>query len=173
MATTTPPAAMIPAPQNPANGPEKIERKRIPMSVPQRKLQTPEIPGYRLYWFLDRNVLQAQRAGYEFVDEQEVDLNQTNVGSSKDLTGNNDLGSRVKILNGVSAGNSPEYLNLMKIKYEWFQEDQKALAQVNGNVLSSIFRDEKIMTGDGDPTQQEDKANRYVKQAVLSRPRRK
>ena len=42
--------AMTHNPAN-ANGQASMDRKRIPMNVPIQKLEVPEIPGYRLYWF--------------------------------------------------------------------------------------------------------------------------
>ncbi len=59
-----------PAPQNPANVPAHIQAisegrmKRVPVSSAKRKLETPPIAGFSLYWFLERNVPQALQGGY-------------------------------------------------------------------------------------------------------------
>ena len=156
---------------NPANAPAKTERKRIPMSVPQRKLETTEIPGYHLYWFRDENVPRAVQAGYEFVQDNEIQLNQLGVGSSKDISGNSDMGSRVRVISGTSADGSAEHLTLMKIRQEWWDEDRKAIEERNASVMSAIFRDEQILGSE--KVSPEEQGARYVKTALLQRPVRK
>lgn len=148
----------------------KAERKRIPMSVPQRKLEVPEIPGFRLYWFLETNVPRAQQGGYEFVDDKDVSLNQFNVGIDKGLSGNSDLGSHVSIFGGRDEQGKPMRLILMKIRQDWFDEDQKVIADRNAAVMGAIFQKEAIMGEGGAP---EDRAQRYVKTALFQRPTRK
>ena len=159
-------------PINPANAATpRPERKRIPMSVPQRKLEVADIPGYHLHWFRDDNVQRALAAGYEFVDSKEVQLNQTAVGSSKDISGNADMGSNVKVISGTAADGGVEHLTLMKIRQEWFDEDRKELEARNAAVMSAIFRDEQIPGSEN--VSREDQNQRYVKQALFQRPVRK
>lgn len=133
---------------NPANVPEKAslvaeERRRIPMSLPLQKLQVPAMPGYHLYWMrgtADR-IAQAQRAGYEFVSEDEVSLNQSLVGGDAKVSGNTDLGSRVSVIAGgrdFDGHGNPVRLYLMKIKEEWWLEDQKVLQDRNEQVAESL-----------------------------------
>lgn len=157
---------------NPANpAVAKPERKRIPMSVPQRKLETTEIPGYKLYWFRDENVQRALQAGYEFVQDSEIKVNQLGVGSSKDITGNADMGSQVRVISGTAADGKAEHLTLMKIRQEWWDEDRKALEERNASVMSAIFRDEQILGSE--QVSSEDRGQRYVKQALFTRASRK
>jgi len=156
---------------NPANAAEKTTRKRIPMSVPQRKLEVTEIPGYHTHWFRDENVARALQAGYEFVDDKEVILNQSGVGTSKDISGNADMGTRVRVVSGTASDGSAEYLTLMKLKNEWWDEDRKELEARNASVMSAIFRDEQIMGSEN--VSPEDKGTRYVKTALFNRPVRK
>jgi len=158
---------------NPANKPDvdTAARKRIPMSIPRRKLEVPDISGYHLHWFLDSNVPLAIQGGYEMVDVKEVPLSQFNIGTDTTLSGNASMGSNIKVVAGTGENGQPAYLNLMKIRLEWWQEDQKLIEDRNASILSAIFTKESIpgssQSGEGDTSQ------RYVKTALLQRPTRK
>lgn len=162
---------------NPANPPAAIEaadpavRRRIPMSIPQRKLEVPEIPGFTLYWFREANVPRAIQGGYEFVDAKELPLNQHNVATDKGVSGNQDLGSRIRVVSGVAERGDAEYAVLMKIKTEWWQEDQDSITKRNGAVMGAIFNKEEIMGSEN--VRGGDRDLRYVKTALFSRPTRK
>lgn len=161
---------------NPANADNKAsvaERKRIPMSVPVSKLSVPEIPGYHLHWFRGEpgRIERALRAGYEFVDEGEVSINNTGLGADTLKNGNTDLGSRVSQAAGgeLSGDNQPLRLYLMKIQEELWQEDQAAILG-EGSQLDNI---RKSLAGGligSDGQSQEDKANRYVDKARTKLP---
>jgi hypothetical protein len=159
---------------NPANqiGSDRVtSRTRIPMSVPQRKLDAPDIPGQHLYWFLERNVPRALQAGYEFVKDKEVSLNQLGVATSRDISGNADMGTNVKVIAGRDEAGAVEYHVLMKIRLEWWKEDQAALENRNASIMSAIFTKEKIMGSEN--LSEEDKQTRYVSTALFNRPTRK
>jgi len=165
-------------PTNPANAPAmptapavRADRKRIPMSIPRRKLEVPDIVGYHLHWFLDANVPRALQGGYVMVDESEVPINQFNVGTDSSLSGNADMGSHIKIIAGTAENGSPTHLNLMKIKEEWWQEDQRLIEKQNASILSAIFTQETIPGAENE--RPDDRNQRYVKTAVLNRPTRK
>lgn len=161
-------------PTNPANNATAVDtgaRKRIPMSIPTRKLEVPELPGYNLHWFLDHNVPRALQAGYEMVDESELPVTQRGVGTDSTVSGNSDLGSHIKVVAGQGEDGKPAYLNLMKIRLEWWQEDQKVLEERNTSVLSAIFRDEKI--AGTETVSPADRKQSYVKQALYQRPTRR
>jgi hypothetical protein len=159
---------------SPASTPaaKQERRKRIPMSVPTRKLEVAEMPGYHLHWFRESNIARAEQAGYELVHKEELHVNQQGLGSSKDLTGSTDLGSNVSIVgNAASSEGAAERLVLMKIKEEWYREDKALLDEQNAKIMGSIFGEEKIIGPEG-------KINElgqmeYVKQALLNRPARK
>ena len=129
---------------NPANAVEKAvpERTRIPMSLPQQKLAVPDIPGYHLHWMLGTpsRIAQAQRAGYEFVDEGEVDVANTGLADSATRSGNTDMGSRVSVVAGGDMGQDgqEQRLYLMKIRLEWWEADQKVLEDRNEQIAASI-----------------------------------
>ena len=126
----------MPAPRDTPAG----ERKRIPMSVPVRKLEVPDIPGYHLHWFVS-NPTRLQRAldaGYEYVDAREMKLNPVGLGSTTTHGGNTDLGSQVSIVSGSDEEGQPERLVLMKIKQEWYEEDQKIAQERVDSVAAAL-----------------------------------
>lgn len=156
---------------NPAtNERSAAERKRIPMSVPVQRLEAPEIPGYHLHWFVG-SAERLQRAidgGYEFVDEKELKINNVSLGGDSTRSGNTDMGSRVSVVSGQEVGKDgqPTRLILMKIKQEWYEEDQKLVDQRNEQVAASLRGG--LLGADSDsPT---DRANRYVDKARTQIP---
>ncbi len=128
---------------NPANSPVKstAERKRIPMSLPVQKLQVPDIPGFHLHWMRgdQARIQQAQQAGYEFVRPEEIHVNNVGIGNNSVTSGNTDLGSLVSIVGGgIGDDNQPVRLVLMKIKEEWWQEDQEVAQKRNDSVRDAL-----------------------------------
>jgi hypothetical protein len=134
---------------NPANlsGADAVAlptRRRIPMSVPLARLEVPEgvCPGYHLHWFLGTpNRLQrAQDGGYEFVNRSEVYINNRDLAGDVTQSGNTDLGDRVSIVDGDGAGEDGQAsrLYLMKIREEWYNEDQAILARRNAGIAAAI-----------------------------------
>lgn len=169
MTATTEPGK-TPNPANPlVTGKPVAERKRIPMSVPILKLEIPEgaCPGFHLYWFLDRNIQRAIRAGYEFVNADEVSINQVGIATGSTISGNSDMGTRVSIPAGVGPDNQPEHLYLMKIKQEWWTADQKEIEKVNTRTMDAIFKEKQV--AGSDKVSPEDREKRYVKTSKIGR----
>lgn len=140
---------------NPANVPGKTsaERQRISMSTPVQKLEVPPIPGFHLHWFRSwepGRIQRAQRAGYEFVSWDEVELNNTDFGGESAASGNTDLGSGVSLVtgDGLDQSGQPARLVLMKIKEEFWLADQKIVAERNEKIASAI-RDGGVGAGQG------------------------
>ncbi len=129
------------------------ERTRIPMSVPRQKLQVPDIPGYHTHWMLGtpQRLAQAQAGGYTFVDNDEIQALGFGFADSPEVSGSTDLGSRVSVVAGNETDTSHQAvrLYLMKIKQEWWDEDQAALAARNDSVMETI-RGGNINTGTHD-----------------------
>ena len=127
---------------NPANRDlqVKAERTRIPMSVPVQKLQIPEVPGYHLHWFRTEpgRIERAMQAGYEYVRDEELSINAVGLGMASAISGNSDLGSNVSVPSGTGKDGNPIRLVLMKIKQEWYEEDQAKLDEVNAQTASAI-----------------------------------
>jgi hypothetical protein len=129
---------------NPANTEQKTlaERKRIPMSVPVQRLEAPDVPGYHLHWFngTPERIQRAIDGGYEFVDERDMQLNSVGLGNESTHSGNTDMGSRVSVISGQEVGRDgqPIRLILMKIRQEWYEEDQKLVDDRNELVAASL-----------------------------------
>ena len=129
---------------NPANdrNKEEVVRTRIPMDLPQLKLEVPEIPGYRLYWFRSEpgRIARAERAGYEYVQREEIELNSVGLADDRLADGNTDMGSRVSIPAGDMVGEDkqPLRLILMKIREEWAQEDDAAREARNESIAAAL-----------------------------------
>lgn len=157
---------------NPSAAPGKPveDRKRIPISLPQQKLEVPEIPGFHLHWFrgTPQRLAQAEQAGYVFVERDEVDLTNLSLGGDAAKDGNTDLGGRVSIYEGgdsVDAGGQAVRLYLMKQPMEYFLEDRKILDSRNDSVahaLTTAYRTEGIGAGQAPGETGADRAQRYV-----------
>ena len=140
---------------NPANqggsAAEPARRRRIPLSVPRRKLEADPIPGFVLYWFKESNIPIALDGGYEFVERNEVRLNQVNEANPADTSGSTDLGNRVSVIgDAIGERGVPERLVLMKIREEFWREDRQALDHENAKIIQSIFGGEIVAAERGD-----------------------
>lgn len=165
-------SSATPAAQNPASPPDLIAlfdsgaRERVPMSVPRQRLQVPEIPGYVLYWMLEENVSSAFQAGYELVKTDDVRLNQFNVATTLGVSGNADLGTNVTMMGNKPSqenGGKAQMLYLMKIREDWYKQDQRKIAEANARRMEPIFRGEQIIDVDGEGgSGKGDRSLRYV-----------
>lgn len=158
--------------QNPGVAPGKTsaERKRIPLSVPQRKLEVPEIPGYYLRWFrgTPQRLAQAERAGFLFVQPEEIQLNNLALGGDATKAGNSDMGDRVSVIEGGEVDGSGQAIRmyLMKQKMEDHLEDQTIVQNRNDSVADALvgaYSSGQVGVGQGGETA-EDAAARYVDQ---------
>lgn len=164
-------AAALAAQANPTNNPAVdatahgvTERNRIPMSGARRKLEVPEIPGYHTHWFLRANVYEALGAGYEDVDPKEIadQVNNHRLGDSVIKSGNSSLGNTVEV--PTRGPDGPTQLRLMKIRDEWFQKDQRDIAERNLLTIKAVFRQHAPeILGSGE-VKGADKTTRYVRQ---------
>jgi hypothetical protein len=149
---------------NPANSQEqKMDaaremRTRIPMSVPRAKLATPEIPGFHVHWLNDYpgRILQAQQAGYEFVSQEEALVTMPDLAGSPVGAGT-DLGSRVSVVVGKNEDGTPLRAYLMKLRQEWYREDQAVAQQRVDQIHGAIEHGKQQGDAAGDNT------HRYVK----------
>ncbi|MGP1666828.1 MAG: hypothetical protein ACTS5I_13135 [Rhodanobacter sp.] len=155
---------------NPATAVGASERKRVPMSVPVQRLEAPEISGFHLHWFngTPERLQRAIDGGYEFVDEREMKINSVSLGGDTTRSGNTDMGSRVSVVSGQEVGKDgqPMRLILMKIRQEWYEQDQLLVDAKNDRVAMALkgglVGSEKDAMGD---TQQ-----RYVDKARTKIP---
>ena len=100
---------------------EVSEAERVPMGGLRQKLSVPEIPGYHLHWINDvgDRLERAHRGGYTFV-EKKAGLR---VGEGPEA-GHNDLGNAVSQLVGTQENGQPLRAYLMKIRQDWYEQDQ-------------------------------------------------
>lgn len=111
---------------------DQRNRTRIPFSATNQKLQVeysdPEFhQKYVARWFNDQRgrVKRAEHAGYEFVEESEV------IGlGGQDTQLNTDQGTKVSmVVTGPVDGNPEVRAYLMKIRKDWYDEDQNTKSQ--------------------------------------------
>lgn len=114
---------------NPANSVEKRREPvdRVPMSTPQLRLSVPEIPGFYCHWFLGPlRVQRALKAGYQFVDEDEVDTSNFDLAGDAASSGSTDLGSRLSVYAGADEKGDAQRFYLMKLPNHFREEDVEA-----------------------------------------------
>ena len=112
--------------QNERDIPRTATRERGVFNGTTKKLSvTTEIPGYQLRWFNDQDgrvEAAVGRAWWDFVTQGEIALQDSN----KVLERNSDVGTRVRAIVGTLDNGDPLYAYLLKIKKEWFDEDQQS-----------------------------------------------
>ena len=121
-----------PAPANDGT----VRKRRNVFNGTEVKLGVREqIPGYHLYIFTDTGsrIQEALDSGYEFVTPTEVGGVSENVVSR-----NGDLGERIRYLVNPRAEGTEQYGYLMKIRQEWYEEDQAALQEKNDRIDLAI-----------------------------------
>lgn len=160
--THTPPAT----PSTPASRPERrvTAENRVPMSLPSLKLAVPDMPGYYLYWHLGKNIHWgmggALRAGYTYVDDDEIDIEQKGLANAAGESGSTDMGTRISVAAGGTVSDEnpePARLYLMKLPIEWHQADMEERGKVNESVAASL------RAGTIGAEQDQDKLKRYMK----------
>ena len=119
-----------------ANERTSRERVRNVFNGTQAKLTVNnQIPGYHMHIFNDEpgRIQTAIDGGWEFVTPDEV-------GGVKDsvTSGNTDLGDKVRFLVGTSEKGDGLYAYLLKIKQEWYDEDQAEIQKRNDRVDDAI-----------------------------------
>jgi len=153
---------------NPANAPARrvTEATRVSMSLPTLSLQVPEKDGWHRHWFISKNVARALRAGYTFVEENDVDPVNSDVAGDLSTSGSTDMGTRIsKLAGGFSEGtHEPERLYLMELPQEWRDKDVKSLEAVNENIASALRSGRAGAGAPGAPSEtSQDQARRYMK----------
>lgn len=131
--------ALATAPALAADG--KTRKKRNVFNGTEQKISVQtQIPGYHLHVFTDvgGRIQAALDSGYEFVSPDEVGGVSENVVSR-----NGDLGERIRFLVNPRAEGTEQYGYLMKIRQEWFEEDQAELQNKN-NLIDAAIRKGKI-----------------------------
>jgi hypothetical protein len=103
-----------------------------------------EIPGYQLRIFNDTpgRIERAKLGGWELVTRNEV----AHAASNKISDLDNDVGNKVRYIVGVTDQNEPLYAYLMKIKKEWYEEDQKDAADKIRQIEAEMVRNGGLNT---------------------------
>lgn len=103
-----------------------------------------ELPGYHLHILNDipGRIEEALSGGYEFVSPNEIGGVAENVTSR-----NTDLGDKVRFLVGTSVSGDPLYAYLMKIRQDWYEEDQTELQRANDRVDYAIRNGQNTKEG--------------------------
>jgi hypothetical protein len=142
------------------------ERKRVPMSIPRRKLEVADRPGWVRYWVNDYpgRVQQARAGGYDHVLEGAVDIANNSLGADSTNSGNAGMGSPICLTVGTTDQGGPLLAYLMEIPEEWHQADQKVI-QDKVDLIDKTIRRQGI-AADGESGV--DSKNRYVKTAELT-----
>ena len=115
-----------------------VRRNRGAFNGTRGKLQVGNlIQGYHLYFFNDEpgRIATALDAGWEFVSPEEVGYNASNVTDT-----NVDLGDRVSVMGSTDALGKPVQQILLKIKQDWWEEDQAEIQSRNDKTDASIKR---------------------------------
>ena len=102
----------------------QLPRTRTPFGVGRLKLSVTKIPGFHLHWIADYpgRLDNAVENGYEFVKREEVQISRH--------TPNADLGEYVcAVDNSSHATGQPLKLYLMKIRQDWYEENQQFYLQ--------------------------------------------
>lgn len=113
--------------------------RRVPLGTPESKLTVPQAQDdkeHEYRWINDKpgRLMRAQAAGYEFVEDPTM---QVGTGSTN---GNSGADSRVSRLVGKDERGHPLYAYLMKIKREYYDEDQAAKQKAIDEVENTIKR---------------------------------
>lgn len=154
---------------NPANNIEHqvIPDNYIPMSAPIQRLQVPKKDGFVRYWFRGDagRIHRAQQAGYRFVDQSEVKVNNFDLGGDASKSGSTDMGSRVSIITGDQTfDGQPARLYLMEIPEELYEKGQEFLRNANEAVAAALRSG--LIGSDATGESAGDKASRYAKNGV-------
>jgi hypothetical protein len=121
------------------------ERKRGTFNGTQAKLTVNrQIPGYHLHIMNDEpgRIQNAIDGGWEFVTPDEVGGVQERV-----VSGNTDLGEKVRYLVGTSEKGDGLYAYLMKIREDWWLEDQEEMQKRNDLVDDAIRSGTNVKSG--------------------------
>jgi hypothetical protein len=115
--------------ENPVVAEQPRRKSRTPFGAPRSKLSVAYlIEGYHLHWINDSpgRIHEAQQSDYEFVKPSEVGVEE------KD--------NRVKRLVGTNEDGSALYAYLMKIRQDWYDEDQAKANEIQANFDDAIHK---------------------------------
>ncbi|MBT9139119.1 MAG: hypothetical protein DDT31_01700 [Syntrophomonadaceae bacterium] len=152
---------------NPANEVEisAFPKNFQPMSSIAQKLEVPEKPGFHRRWIRSDpgRIAKAQRAGFRFVNYDEVGLTNFDLGGDAKNSGNTDLGTRVSVISGDTADFTGQVgrLYLMECPMEFYEASRKIIEERNDSVAGAL-RNGRVGLGEGGESY-DDVTKRYTK----------
>ena len=154
--------------RNPAEAKLELPKGYRPLASKALSLEVPELPGYTLHWFSSRDprrIPDAQRAGWEFVNEDDgIDTNSFDIAGDDKAGGSTDLGTRISVGGGgYGQGNRVGRLYLMKCKNELVALDQRFRSEQSDQVAQAIKGGQIGANESGG-----DRINRYIDKARTS-----
>lgn len=156
--------------ENPSNDIKvaEVPQGYIPMSAPIQRLQVPERPGYVRYWFRGDagRIQRALQAGYQFVNQADVKVNNFDLGGDAKQSGSTDLGSRVSVITGDETGfdGQPNRLYLMEIPKHLYERGQEFLEETNEGIAQALRSG--LIGADEGGDRPADRQARYTKTGV-------
>lgn len=117
-----------------------LERRgpRVPFGGNRTKLDVEFVEGFRdhyhPHWVNEGNIHRALQGYYEFATLEDVA-----VAGTAETTGA-DLGGKIRQLVGTGDTGGPQYAYLMKVRKEYFEQDQADLATETANLYSMITK---------------------------------
>ena len=126
----------------------QVSRRRNVFNGTEGKMSVDyDLPDYELRIFNDTpgRIETALSGGWEFVSPSEVHNIKTNVVSR-----NTDVGDKIRFLTNPSAKEGEQYGYLMKIRKEWWLEDQRALQNKNSAIDDAIRNGRNPKDGSSD-----------------------
>ena len=160
---------------NPANTERaelELPKGYKPMTGGQLRLEVPEREGWHRHWFRGTvgRLKQAQQAGYQFVDPEDVDINNFDIAGDSEEGGSTDLGSRVSVISGDDIGQSGQAgrLYLMECPEGIFEYAQSIL-QDQLDATADALRGGLVGKG-GEGETASDVSKRYVKKGNTQKP---
>jgi len=105
--------------------PRKQDRtERIPLGTMRTKLAVEPMEGYILRWVNDKDnrINFAEQGGYDFVTYDE--LGDRTIGQHNTTSDSSEEGEKVSKVVGTTQNGAPLSSFLMKIRKEWYDEDQ-------------------------------------------------
>jgi hypothetical protein len=148
---------------NPANEKETrvLPEGYRPLSQPSMKLEVPHKKGYHRRWFngTASRIARAHQAGWTFVDKDEAEVNNFDVGGDAKTDGNTDMGTRVSIISGEDRDKSgqPARMYLMEIP-DWLYKRGRQYQQEQNEGIARALREGSV----GDVGEDSDTKHKYV-----------
>lgn len=105
---------------------------RTNLQLSKEESEAMDKSGYRPYWHIEDNIQQALNAGYEFARPDEA----LSIGQHELHKDNSALGDRVSVV--TTKANPPIRSVLMKIKKEFYKEDEEARLANNAKVTEAL-----------------------------------